>query len=107
MSSFYHSENRTCIYLTRSIFVSVKQDSGYKRILCASAGGMGANEGCPEHPADGVYLRHNRNWQQERVNELIHEFEQGKIQVFQGEYIGVDSEGKSDTYILKDVIAIE
>lgn len=63
---------------------------------------------------------------QERVNELIHEFEQGKIQVFQGEYIGVDPENESDTidlregylenenssapsfhYILKDVITIE
>lgn len=63
---------------------------------------------------------------QERVNELIHEFEKGKIQVFQGDYIGVDPGNESDTidlkegylenenssapsfhYILKDVITIE
>lgn len=62
---------------------------------------------------------------QERVDELIHEFEKGKIQVFQGEYIGADPEEESDTidlrngylenesssapsfhYVLKDVIHI-
>lgn len=63
---------------------------------------------------------------QERVNKLIHEFQQDKIQVFQGEYIGVNPNDESDTidlrdgypenknssapsfyYILKDVITIE
>lgn len=62
----------------------------------------------------------------ERVEELIHEFEQSRIQVFQGEYTGVNPEDESDTidlrkaypenenssaptfhYILKDVITIE
>lgn len=63
---------------------------------------------------------------QERVDELIREFKQDKIQVFCGEYIGVNPEDESDTidlregypenenssaptfyYILKDVITIE
>lgn len=63
---------------------------------------------------------------QERVNELLGEFKRDKIQVFQGEYIGVNPEDASDTidlrqgypenenssaptfhYILKDVITIE
>ena len=63
---------------------------------------------------------------QERVDELIHEFKQDKIRVFQGEYIGVNPEDESDiidlrkgypenknssaptfNYILKDVITIE
>lgn len=62
----------------------------------------------------------------ERVNILIREFQQDKIQVFQGEYIGVNPNDESDTidlrdgypenknssapsfyYILKDVITIE
>lgn len=62
----------------------------------------------------------------ERVKELIHEFKRGKIQVFQGNYIGVDPMDESDVidlregylenqdssapsfhYILKDVITIE
>lgn len=63
---------------------------------------------------------------QERVDELVRKFEQDKVQVFQGEYIGVDPGDESDTidlregysenksssapsfhYILKDVITIE
>lgn len=63
---------------------------------------------------------------QERVDELIREFQQGKLQVFQGEYTGVDPENEADTidlregypengkssapgfhYVLKDVITVE
>lgn len=63
---------------------------------------------------------------QERVDELIREFQQNKISVFEGEYIGVNPDDPSDTidlregyrenekcsaptfsYILKDVITIE
>lgn len=63
---------------------------------------------------------------QERVDELIREFEQDRIQVFQGDYIGVNPDDPSDTidlregfhenemssapafcYILKDVIVVE
>lgn len=63
---------------------------------------------------------------QERVEELIREFKQGKIQVFQGEYTGVDPEDETDMidlregywengessapgfhYVLEDVIKIE
>ena len=63
---------------------------------------------------------------QERVDELIREFQQGEVHVFQGDYIGVNPEDESDTidlregypenenssaptfrYILKDVITIE
>lgn len=62
----------------------------------------------------------------ERVEELIEEFKEGKIQVFQGEYTGVDPENEADTidlregylenetssapsfhYVLNDVITIE
>lgn len=63
---------------------------------------------------------------QERVDELIREFKQNRIQVFQGDYTGVNPDDPSDTidlnegfyenekssapafyYILKDVIVIE
>lgn len=63
---------------------------------------------------------------QERVEELISEFKQEKVQVFRGDYIGVNPEDESDTidlregyeenenssaptfnYILKDVITVE
>ncbi|MDD6207740.1 MAG: BMP family ABC transporter substrate-binding protein [Clostridiales bacterium] len=63
---------------------------------------------------------------QERVDELVRDFQQNKVQVFKGDYIGVDPEDASDTidlrdgypenekasapsfhYVLKDVITIE
>lgn len=39
---------------------------------------------------------------QERVQKLIHEFEQGKVQVFYGEYTGTDPADKSDTIDLRE-----